>query len=213
MKRVLALCILTAAALSLCGCSLYDSEAGDDISKFVRPSEADILEIIPEESAAQQDITDSSQQTLSPKEIQDELMASAETTAGSFTLDEPVLNEGYLHCGSFKFQVPALWQDRMLVEVTTEDLSGYLVTTYRFYYVQQEPEVNALMMSIKVMPYDYFYSHGVPSATNILSDQNTELEYFLMAPEETLPEEFTEMNVYSAIYSALASYEEPISLL
>ena len=69
------------------------------------------------------------------------------------------------------------------------------------------------MMNIRVVPFEYFYDYGVRDGINILSDETTDTEYFLMKQEEeTLPEEFTEMDIYSAIYSGLATMEDPIEI-
>lgn len=206
------------AALCLSGCALYDEAAGNDISKFVKPDENAILEVIPDESdvaPSPADTVEDQQETeLTPFEEQELLMSTAESVPGAFVLDAPIFTEdGYLNCGTFKFKVPVLWQDRILVEVIAEDNYGHIVTDYYFYYVQQEPRVNALMMNIRVVPFEYFYDYGVRDGINILSNESTDTEYFLMKQEEeTLPEEFTEMDIYSAIYSGLATMEDPIEI-
>ena len=222
MKKILMLSCAAAAAVLLSGCSLYDAEVGNDISRFVKPSSSSIYDSIPteEELAALDDYVDSVEAGLEgggDEEVlseQDALMATAGVEEGTFSIEDPELDEdGNLVCNGFKFYVPQLWRNRMLDEVITEDLHGYMCTTYNFYYVQKDNSYQALEMAIMVVPKGYYQSYGVTTGTRIVSDSGKGLEYFLINSKDALPEDFTDISRYSEVYSNLANQEDTITII
>ncbi len=222
MKKILIISCAAAAAVLLSGCSLYNTEVGNDISRFVKPSSSSVYDSIPsdEEIAALDNYVESveagldgsgDEQTLSE---QDALMATAGVEEGTFTLEDPDLDEeGNLICNGFKFYVPQLWRSRMLVEVITEDLHGYMCTTYNFYYIQKDNGSQALEMAIMVVPKGYYQSYGVTTGTRIVSDSGRGLEYFLINSKDALPDDFTDISGYSEVYSNLANQEDTITVI
>ncbi|GEM_PF-5553282 len=230
MKKILALFLLIALALSLMGCELYNEQIGNNVSMFVDPSSAADVNIIPDD-ITEADLTaedeSSEQQTEEATPAEPEQQPVAESpdnnTAVSITgqgeetvitteimdnlvikhITNPELVDSYFYGDGFKFLVPADWQRTMRVDITCETIGEESKITYDFYFVPSENS-EALMMRVIVVSSTYYYGTGVSGTTIAAKSSDLKTLFLLAKLTNKLPDDFPNPTEYIEIYQKLA---------
>ena len=226
IKRIISyIFTLLIPLILLAGCFLYDEQVGDNIGSFIDPINNPNGDFLPEQNA-------NKTYELLPLENEPDIPEDDEEDDddGIVIIDEnhvrltkpPVIETSennmtvyYYEGDSFRFTVPFIWRNTMIVDVVTEtDEDGYEISYYIFYYVPEDqmfyPPQQAKVMDIRVVPYDYFLRHGHGSDGVAATEEVKKSDgyvYTLLLPSEDyqLSTDFPDINGYINIQMVLSA--------
>lgn len=193
LKKTLAICLLLLLSLSLFSCSLYDEQLGSDISMFVDPANNLAGNAVPDSNA--------DAVVVPPQEPEEEPLP-----AGYTRIDNPEIRDEYYYGPGFRLYVPFTWRTRMAIEILAEEENGMTVTTYDFYYVQEDG-VEATMFRLFVCPPTYTSSAKLSGTEVLGTSSDGATKYYMYRLTEALPEGFTEVDQYIEIYQKIGEAE------
>ncbi|NLL92374.1 MAG: hypothetical protein GX222_08215 [Ruminococcaceae bacterium] len=190
---------ITATLVVVCilvsGCSsLYDNSVGDNIGSYVDPvnNAPEKGDYLPEENAKSDGKAD----------IEDNIEIE-DGDGSSSRITEPNIIDDRFVSDNFSFYVPSLWRKSMQLEKNIEEINGYEILSYVFYYVSSD-ETEAVVMTLKEVPYDVFTKIGTKKDWNRLGDISKDKPvFFILSTDEPLPEDFVDVDAYLEIYNML----------
>lgn len=198
VKIFIILTTLTIVSFFISGCSsLYDNSVGVNIGSYLDPvnNTPEKEDYLPEENAKSDIKTDDNYGTET--EVEEDVGSS------NVRITQPNIVDDRFVSRNFSFYVPSLWRKTMQLEKTIEEVNGYEIQSYVFYYISPDG-TEAVMMTLKEVPYDVFTKIGNQKDWNRLGDISKEKPiFFLVSTDEPLPENFVDVEAYLEIYSML----------